>query len=76
MSIKRRTVLAAGGGVLGATGLALAGCGTSGGSASSSPSASASQPAAADGTCVLTSELTEGLKSLGEDEWKKKNVYD
>ena len=22
------------------------------------------------------SELTEGLKSLGEDEWKKKNVYD
>lgn len=56
MSIKRRTVLAAGGGVLGATGLALAGCGTSGGSVSSSPSASAS----ASGTCVLTSELTEG----------------
>ncbi|MEO4048151.1 hypothetical protein AAFN46_13815 [Pseudomonas sp. CAU 1711] len=30
------------------------------------------QPAAAD----EPSELTEGLKSLEEDEWKKKNIYD
>ena len=22
------------------------------------------------------SELTEGLKTLGEDDWKKKNIYD
>ncbi|MDD0841636.1 hypothetical protein [Pseudomonas sp. Gutcm_11s] len=29
------------------------------------------QPAVAE-----TSELTEGLKSLGEDDWKKKNIYD
>ncbi|HEY1176965.1 MAG TPA: intradiol ring-cleavage dioxygenase, partial [Phytomonospora sp.] len=59
MSIKRRTVLAAGGGVLGAAGLALAGCRASGGgSEAAAPSASSS---AADGTtCVLTSELTEG----------------
>ena len=23
-----------------------------------------------------SSELTEGLKSLGDDDWKKKNIYD